>query len=238
MRFNAFDPFYILFRQITFFFNYVIMTSQTIGSRRQVWNGTAKKTSGGLTKSDLMMSRGHIVSKSKHFSAKKEMRLLKYGYGTKKGKFGFVKIGTKKNHKGRKMRGGHVNIGNSLSPNGIDGQGITDYNSYGSIGVQEAAGMAGGRRRSRGMAGGDLPSSSGVEEDMSIDYLRLYPDRGDEQRGGSYGSANWNSDRLTGGRRRRRRHRKMRGGTTSQRFNYSPSKYNSTDVQFRAGLGN
>ena len=62
MRFNAFNPFYLLFRQITFFFNYVIMTSQTIGSRRQVWNGTAKKTSGGLTKSDLMMSRGHIVS--------------------------------------------------------------------------------------------------------------------------------------------------------------------------------
>ena len=96
--------------------------------------------------------------------------------------------------------------------------------------------MAGGRRRSRGMAGGDLPSSSGIEEEMSVDYLLRDPDRGDEQRGGSYGSANWNSDRLTGGRRRR--HRKMRGGTTSQRFNYSPSEYNSTDVQFRAGLGN
>jgi hypothetical protein len=53
--------------------------------------------------------------------------------------------------------------------------------------------------------------------------------------GGSYGSANWNSDKLTGGKRRRRRHRKMRGGTTSQRFNFSPA---STDVQFRAGSGN
>jgi len=121
--------------------------TQTIGSRRQVFNGTAKKTSGGLTKTDLMMSRGRIVSKLKHFSAKKEMRLLKYGYGTKKGKFGYVKIATKKHRKGaKKMRGGHVGIGSRISPSGIDGQDITDYGALGSIGVQEAAGMAGGRR--------------------------------------------------------------------------------------------
>jgi hypothetical protein len=31
-----------------------------------------------------------------------------------------------------------------LSPFGVDGQGVTNYDSYGSIGVQEAAGMAGG----------------------------------------------------------------------------------------------
>lgn len=216
------------------------MTSQTIGSRRQVWNGTAKKTSGGLTKSDLMMSRGHIVSKSKHFSAKKEMRLLKYGYGTKKGKFGFVKVGTKRHRKGHKMRGGHVNIGNSLSPNGIDGQGITDYTSYGSVGVQEAAGMAGGRRRSRGMAGGRRRSrrmAGGYDDPSLSDEASSSPTSSlnEEQLGGSYGSANWNSDKLTGGKRRRRQ---MRGGTTSQRFNFSPSDYNSTNVQFRAGLGN
>jgi hypothetical protein len=88
------------------------------------------------------MSHGRIVSKSKHFSAKKEMRLLKYGYGTKKGKFGYVKINSKKHR--RKMRGGHSSISQSLSPFGVDGQGITDYDSHGSIGVQEAAGMAGG----------------------------------------------------------------------------------------------
>ena len=116
--------------------------SLNIGSRRQVWNGTAKKTSGGLTKSDLIMSHGRIVSKSKHVSAKKEMRLLKYGYGTKKGKFGFVKINSKKHR--RKMRGGHSSLSQSLSPFGIDGQGVTDYDSLGSIGVQEEAGMAGG----------------------------------------------------------------------------------------------
>jgi hypothetical protein len=70
------------------------------------------------------------------------MRLLKYGYGTKKGKFGFVKINSKKHR--RKMRGGHSSISQTLSPFGIDGQGVTDYDSLGSIGVQEAAGMAGG----------------------------------------------------------------------------------------------
>ena len=78
--------------------------SLNIGSRRQVWNGTAKKTSGGLTKSDLIMSHGRIVSKSKHFSAKKEMRLLKHGYGTKKGKFGYVKRDGKSKKRKSKSR--------------------------------------------------------------------------------------------------------------------------------------
>ena len=40
------------------------MVSQTIGSRRQVWNGTAKKTPGGLHKSDLIMNKHRrIVSR-------------------------------------------------------------------------------------------------------------------------------------------------------------------------------
>jgi hypothetical protein len=217
--------------------------TQTIGSRRQVWNGTAKKTSGGLTKSDLMMSHGRIVSKSKHFSAKKEMRLLKYGYGTQKGKFGFVKVGTKKHRKGRKkMRGGHAGVNMGLSPSGIDGQGITNYSSAGSVGVQEAAGMAGGGRRSAqrmfGVAGGKS--------------RRMYGGSGMRTMAES-GSANWNGDGIAGagitvgdagsanlqllagmagGRRHRRR---MRGGTTSQRFQLSPG---SVGVQMEAGLGN
>jgi len=44
---------------------------QLIGSRAQVWHGTAYKTTGGLTKRDLMMSHGRVVSRKKHFSAKK-----------------------------------------------------------------------------------------------------------------------------------------------------------------------
>ena len=219
------------------------MHSQTIGTRAQVWHGTAKKTSGGLTKSDLMQNKaGRIVSRAKHNTAKREMRLVKHGYGTKKGEFGFVKIGShkrshKRSHKKRGMSGGagmgsltpaDINsdymikdvvpqqfspldralvggrgrsrsqrrsrsrqqrggyYGNAFSPadamgQGIDGQGITNYSGAGSVGVQEAAGMAGGKRH-------------------------------------------------------RKKHRSMMGGTGSR--GYSPADLGSVDVQMRAGLGN
>ncbi len=226
--------------------------TQTIGSRRQVWNGNAKHTSGGLTKSGLTMSHGRIVSKAKHISAKKEMRLLKHGYGTKKGKFGFVKVGTKRN---RKMRGGMHN----LSPlqlmeegNGIAGQGITPG------GPQTLAGMAGGRGRARsyGMAGGDdyQPNIAGGG--------KMYGGSG-MQSLSPQGSASWAGDGISGsgltdfgagsvglqmqagmsgGRRRRkvkssrRQKKSMRGGTTNYRL--SPLELGSTDVQMRAGMGN
>ena len=96
---------------------------KTIGTRAQVWHGTAKRTPGGLTKKDLMKNRqGRIVSMAKHNSAKKEMRLLKYGYGTKKGHFGFVKMGSKSRKMGsksRKMRGGSGN--SPLTPSDVGG---------------------------------------------------------------------------------------------------------------------
>lgn len=86
---------------------------QLFGSRIQVHNGTAYKTEGNLVKSQLFMNKwGRIVSALKHKTAKKENRLRKYGYGAKKGKFGYVRIGaTKKMRKGksRKMRGGDEN---------------------------------------------------------------------------------------------------------------------------------
>ena len=67
------------------------------GSRAQVWHGTAYKTPGGLTKDKLLKNKhGEIVSKKKHLSAKKEKRLEKYGFFTKKGKFGYVKKTPKK----------------------------------------------------------------------------------------------------------------------------------------------
>ena len=72
---------------------------ELFGSRRQVWNGTAYKTSGNLTKSDFIMNdQNRIVSKKKHVTAKKEKRLQKHGYFAEKGKFGYVKK-TAKNHK-------------------------------------------------------------------------------------------------------------------------------------------
>jgi hypothetical protein len=63
------------------------------GSRAQVLHGTAYKTSGGLTKEDLLQNKnGRIVSKKKHNMEKKYKRLLKHGYTAKKGHFGPVKI--------------------------------------------------------------------------------------------------------------------------------------------------
>jgi hypothetical protein len=79
----------------------------TFGSRAEVWHGNAKKTTGGLTKSDLLKNKhGEIVSKKKHHTAKKEKRLEKAGYFTQKGKFGFVKRDTKSKSrsKSRKSR--------------------------------------------------------------------------------------------------------------------------------------
>jgi hypothetical protein len=71
------------------------------GTRAQVWHGTAYKTSGGLNKNALFQTKaGRIVSKAKHFTAKKDNRLVKAGYGTKKGKFGYVKLTKTKSKRG------------------------------------------------------------------------------------------------------------------------------------------
>ena len=94
-----------------------------IGSRAEVWHGSAKKTSGGLTKSHLMKNKsGRIVSRKKHNTAKREKRLVKAGFLTKKGQFGFIKDGKsmtkRRGRKGsRKMRGGM----SALSPSEISG---------------------------------------------------------------------------------------------------------------------
>jgi hypothetical protein len=69
-----------------------------IGSRAQVEHATAYKTPGGLKKGDLLMNKnGHIVSRKKHFTAKKEKRLEKAGYKTKKGRFQLSKKHSRKN---------------------------------------------------------------------------------------------------------------------------------------------
>ncbi len=68
---------------------------KTVGTKAQVWHGTAKKTSGGLTKKDLMKTKkGRIVSKKKHAAGKKALkRLAKAGYKAKKGTFKLFKRG-------------------------------------------------------------------------------------------------------------------------------------------------
>lgn len=64
-----------------------------VGSRKQVFGGFAYKTAGELTKEDLVSNdQGRFVSRRKHLSATKEMRLRKYGYTARRGKFGSVKM--------------------------------------------------------------------------------------------------------------------------------------------------
>ncbi len=76
-----------------------------LGSRREVYNGTAKRTTGGLEKKDLFYNKyGRIVSMKKHLTAKKEKRLQKYGWTAKKGKFGGIKM-KKSKSKGKQSKG-------------------------------------------------------------------------------------------------------------------------------------
>jgi hypothetical protein len=81
--------------------------SQRVGSRRQVWNGTAMETSGGLKRSDLFKDKyGNLKSKKASKKAKRSKNLKKAGYTTVKGKFGAVRISGKpvKSRKASKKR--------------------------------------------------------------------------------------------------------------------------------------
>ena len=90
-----------------------------VGTRAQVGHGTAYKTSYGavkprgdaLTRKDLKQNKhGRWVSKAKSASAKKDKRLEKAGYFTKKGKFGSFKkpIGKGKKHTRKHKKRGMV----------------------------------------------------------------------------------------------------------------------------------
>ena len=138
---------------------------QTTGTRAQVWHGTAKKTSGGLTKTALMMNKhGRIVSRKKHNTAKKEKRLVKAGFLTKKGQFGFIKKGTKRrtsrrSRRSRKMRGGaddDMDDTDMSKMNNMDDDSSSDSDSdedY-KFPFSESDDMEGGKRRRRRMMGG------------------------------------------------------------------------------------
>jgi len=64
-----------------------------VGSKLQVWNGSAKHTSGGLYRKDLMHTKhGRIVSRKKHALGRKSLKhLIKAGYKAKKGTFKLFK---------------------------------------------------------------------------------------------------------------------------------------------------
>jgi hypothetical protein len=76
-----------------------------IDSRAKVFHGTADRTTGGLEKKDLMKNKhGRIVSVKKHKSAKRNNRLKKAGFFTKKGVFGSFKKDVKAKSKTRKNK--------------------------------------------------------------------------------------------------------------------------------------
>lgn len=191
----------------------------TIGTRAQVWHGTAKKTSGGLTKNNLMKNKsGRIVSRAKHNTAKKEMRLVKYGYGTKKGEFGMVKLGSRKRkskkNKSRKMKGGYM----AFSPANVnDSYMIKDVVPQ-EFGPQERA-LVGGRRRSKSRSMGKGMGKSmgrGMSKGMSM--------------GKSMGKS---MGRSMGKGMSKGKSMGMTGGTGLRAL--MPADLGSDDVQFMAG---
>lgn len=78
---------------------------QRFGSKAQVMNGTAMMTTGRLKKGDLKYNkRGRIVSRKRSARAKREKRLEKAGYKTKKGVFGVIKKDESSKKRSRRRR--------------------------------------------------------------------------------------------------------------------------------------
>ena len=181
---------------------------RTIGSRAEVWHGSAKKTSGGLTKSDLIKNKhGRLVSKKKHSTAKRENRLVKAGYGTKKGHFGYVmkngKTSSKKS-RSRKHRGGM----NHNGPSGV----ASNSQNYGND-SNSSSSSSGPTDQQKMMMMQQHNSSSGSSSGM----------------GSRVGS-------LKGGRKRKSR--KMRGGMSAlspSPYSGNGQGTSGVDLQFIAG---
>jgi len=198
------------------------------GTRAQVYHGTAYKTRSGLTKEDLVRNkRNRIVSRKKHISSKRENRLVKHGFVTKKGKFGSYHVG---GTRGGRHRGGYASnsfspasidegsvgkLDTSLSANGIAGAGITDFDNQGSIGVQLRSGQTAGRRRRR--HGGTMKRMGGRRRrrprrggyaSNSFDPMPLSGSGIDGAGITDYSSPQERAGMANGGRKRRRR-----GGT-------------------------
>ena len=72
-----------------------------IGSKAEVFHGTKSKTSGGLTRKDLIRNKhGRIVSRKKQLAGRKAIkRLFALGYKPKKGKFSLMRKSMSKGKK-------------------------------------------------------------------------------------------------------------------------------------------
>jgi hypothetical protein len=83
---------------------------KAVGTKAEVFHGTAKHTSGNLHKKDLMKHKGRIVSRKKHAAGKKAIkRLFALGYKPKKGTFKAMRksmVDGRKKKRGTRKRGG------------------------------------------------------------------------------------------------------------------------------------
>jgi hypothetical protein len=150
---------------------------KTEGSRAEVMHGTAKRTSGGLKKSDLKYNKwGSIVSRKKSSLARSQKHLEKAGWTAKKGKFGAVcmkkKCKTAKKGRGRrgikkgggmfdevlgKLTGGETAAaangngnGTKTEPAAANGNGTKTETNAGGNGAGNSSKQEGGRRKKRG----------------------------------------------------------------------------------------
>ena len=164
------------------------MFEKTNGSRAEVWHGTAKKTSGGLSKSHLMMNKhGRIVSRRKHASGKKSIKhLVKLGYKAKKGHFMLFRKGHKGSRKmSRKMRGGvgapmemgmpGTPMGNAMSGTAMPMPSMMKDGMMMKGGMMDKMMMKGGKRYSRKyMKGGYDMMDKGMMMKGGKRYSRKY----------------------------------------------------------------
>ena len=90
---------------------------KAVGSKAEVFHGTAKHTSGGLKKKDLMKHHNRIISRKKHAAGKKAIKhLFAAGYKPKKGTFKLMRKSmahSSKRHSKRSKR--HTRRGGAMA---------------------------------------------------------------------------------------------------------------------------
>lgn len=207
---------------------------QTIGTRAQVWHGNAKKTSGGLTKSHLMMNKhGRIVSRKKHASGKKTIKHLKsLGYVAKKGEFKLFHKG----HKSRKMRGGTgapMGTGSQLDfplQQALSHGGRRSHKMRGGMGPMGNSGM-----NNSGMNNSGMNNSGTMEKAMIADKMMNSGSGSGSQSGPMMNSGNNGGNRMRGGRRRMRGGMALGGELSPHPFDGQGVGTSGVNLQFVAG---
>jgi len=131
--------------------------AKAVGSKAEVFHGTARHTSGGLYKKDLVKTkRGRIVSRRKQAAGKKAIaRLRKAGYVAKKGKFTLF---TKKSKRGGSASGFEPEQMAGFSGSGPLGDILAALKGGSGSGFED---KKGGGRSASGFRGG---SGSGFED--------------------------------------------------------------------------